>query len=278
MGGLGNQIFQIFATISYSIRTRNEFKFLNLDVLSDGTCTPRNTYWKSFFCNLRPFLVDKSSSDLIVIKENNFHYNDIPLYYILNRNIMLCGYYQSYKYFHQNYDLICKVIGLNKTKLNLIKKLNDRKIHYNFKDLISIHFRIGDYIKVQDFHPIMTVEYYKRSLKHIKLNNPEVKYTILYFCEDIDTEDVLKKIDKLREEFNDYDFIRGNNDLADWEQMLLMSSCHHNIIANSSFSWWAAYFNDWSDKIVCYPSLWFGEKAGNNTKDLCPPEWIKINA
>jgi hypothetical protein len=59
--------------------------------------------------------------------------------------------------------------------------------------------------------------------------------------------------------------------------MLLMSLCHHNIIANSSFSWWSAYFNSWEDKIVCYPSVWFGEVAKNNTKDLCPPEWVKIN-
>ena len=51
MGGLGNQIFQIFATISYSIKTRNEFKFLNLKILTDGFNTPRNTYWDSFFIN-----------------------------------------------------------------------------------------------------------------------------------------------------------------------------------------------------------------------------------
>ena len=67
-------------------------------------------------------------------------------------------------------------------------------------------------------------------------------------------------------------------DCQDWQQMLQMSLCHHNIIANSSFSWWGAYFNINPDKIVCYPSVWFGPKlALHNLKDLCPSSWTKIN-
>jgi hypothetical protein len=87
----------------------------------------------------------------------------------------------------------------------------------------------------------------------------------------------MKIINRLENEFQDYKFFRGGNKLEDWEQMLLMSCCHHNIIANSSFSWWAAYFNFWSDKIICYPSVWFGEVSKINTKDLCPPEWNRIS-
>ena len=53
-----------------------------------------------------------------------------------------------------------------------------------------------------------------------------------------------------------------------------MSLCSHNIIDNISFSWWGAYFNGNKDKIVCYPSVWFGPKLANkDTSDLCPDSW-----
>jgi len=57
-----------------------------------------------------------------------------------------------------------------------------------------------------------------------------------------------------------------------------MSCCQHNIIANSSFSWWAAYFNTNPNKIICYPEKWFGPQLSqHNTKDLFPPSWHKIS-
>ena len=68
-----------------------------------------------------------------------------------------------------------------------------------------------------------------------------------------------------------------SDNIQDWEQLLLMSICRHNIIANSSFSWWGAYFNSsFDDKIVCYPKKWFGRALSqHNLKDLCPKKWVK---
>jgi hypothetical protein len=274
MGGLGNQIFQIFATISYAIKSRNQFKFHNISTLGGGSTTIRNTFWNSFFSRLKPFLIDNIPKSIHVIREKNFTFNELPIYEMVAGDCLIYGYFQSYKYFHDNYEMICRVIGLEKKKYDVMKKL-----HLNdeyFKDCISIHFRLGDYKKIQEFHPLATYEYYRNSLNFINNKSAE-KYNVLYFCEDNDIDDVMEKINRLANEFPDYEFIRGENKLEDWEQMLLMSCCHHNIIANSSFSWWAAYFNSWSDKIICYPSVWFGERANNNTKDLCPPEWNKIS-
>ena len=275
MGGLGNQLFQIFATISYAIKSGNQFKFLSLEKLGSGSTTIRYTFWNTFFSNLRQFLVNELPQSLHLIKEKEFSYNELPIYEMINRNVMIYGYFQSYKYFKENYNIICRIIGLEKMKQQLINnyQLYETELDKN----ISIHFRLGDYKKVQEFHPLATYTFYENALEYIKNVYPNETFTILFFCEEEDIEDVMITIDKLAEKFTDFRFIRGEKSLSDWEQMLLMSLCHHNIIANSSFSWWSAYFNSNNDKIVCYPSVWFGECANMDTKDLCPPEWIKID-
>ena len=278
MGGFGNQLFQIFATISYAIKSRNQFKFLSLETLGGGgSTTLRYTFWKTFFSKLKPFLIKELPLNIEVVRENGFPYNNIPIHKFLEKDIMIYGYFQSYKYFQDSYSTICKVIGLENMKEILLQKINVSRDSLN--NSISMHFRIGDYKKIQHFHPLATYEYYEKSLIYMKkklMINTNENFTIMYFCEDVDIEDVLTTINKLQTVFPEYSFIRGENSLEDWEQMLLMSCCHHNIIANSSFSWWSAYFNSNEDKIICYPSVWFGPSANIDTKDLCPLEWIKI--
>jgi hypothetical protein len=139
-----------------------------------------------------------------------------------------------------------------------------------------MHFRLGDYKKLPDYHPIMTVDYYKKSLQYI-VNHVDYTPNVLYFCEDEDVESVNETIQLLKNEFPTIEFERATNELDDWQQMLLMSCCNHNIIANSSFSWWGAYFNVNPTKIVCYPSVWFGPKMSDVVvTDLFPDEWINI--
>lgn len=279
MGGLGNQIFQIFTTMSYGIKNRKQFKFTDATTLGGNGSTLRNTYWDSFFNRLKPFTVMNvfpfAGIQMKIIREKDFTFNELPIT-VMDADICINGYFQSYKYFEENYEFICRIIGLEKMKEELLKKMN-----YNQNALIntvSLHFRIGDYKKLTHFYPIMTEKYYERCLNYIININHETKLTVLYFCEDNDINDVNMTIEYLKGKFPSIEFIRGDNKLEDWEQMLLMSCCHHNIIANSTFSWWGAYFNSKNDKIVCYPSKWFCEATKIDSKDLCPPEWVRIKA
>lgn len=278
MGGLGNQIFQIFATISYAIKSRNRFQFLNLTTLGGGSTTVRYTFWETFFSNMKPFLISELPQPIHVIREKEFTYNELSVHEIENRNVMIYGYFQSYKYFEETYSIIYRLLNIDKMKKDLLNNINLSSPEYlDLENTISMHFRIGDYKQLQHVHPLTTYDYYERSLLYMQILKPNVNFRVLYFCEDCDIDDVLIIINKLITNYPIYTFTRGTNTLEDWQQMLLMSCCHHNIIANSSFSWWSAYLNSNSDKIVCYPSVWFGQAANNDTRDLCPINWVKIN-
>ena len=274
MGGLGNQIFQIFATIAYAIKSKNKFQFLAQETLGGGSCTLRYTFWNTFFSSLKPFLIT-NFPPVNVVKENGFTFQELPINLLTGTNVLIHGYFQSEKYFKDQFEMICRLIGLEKLKQSVLDTLSLNKEDLN--NTISMHFRLGDYKKLAEFHPIATPQYYENALNYFKSKFPETNFSILYFCEDADVNDVQITIQNLENIFPNYKFTRGTNRLSDWQQMLYMSLCRHNIIANSSFSWWGAYFNTNPDKIVCYPSVWFGSTANIDTRDLCPQSWIKLN-
>jgi hypothetical protein len=194
----------------------------------------------------------------------------------LYKNVCLFGFFQSYKYFDDTFKIICKLINIDEQRKNVLESYNNT-INFNIENAVCMHFRIGDYKKIQDYHPIMSFEYYLNALSFIQNNDKKITH-VLFFCEDDNLNEVTEIINKLQVNFPNLIFIRANNLLSDWEQMLLMSCCKDNIIANSSFSWWGAYLNQTKNKIICYPSLWFGPSANHNTKDLCPYTWVKIDS
>jgi len=286
MGGLGNQLFQIFTVISYAIKYKHMFKFINSEFLGTGQTIKRKTYWNSFLFRLSGFLMKTYPHFDVIYKQDKFSFEEIPRGYLKethnsktnnSTNILLQGYFQSYKFFQENINTIYRILNIDELKINVLDEVI--KCHHKndfLEKSVSMHFRLGDYKKVPDCHPIMSVEYYKRSLQYT-INKLEYIPNVLYFCEDDDLKDVNKTIQDLKSEFPTIEFERASNELDDWKQMLLMSCCNHNIIANSSFSWWGAYLNKNPDKIVCYPSCWFGSKMEkNDVKDLFPPEWNKI--
>jgi len=280
MGGLGNQLFQIFTTISYAIKSKNKFYFINTECLNDGsTCTKRYTFWNSLLNKLKPFLVEKIIPFSKNIHQNRFTFIEIETSELIGKDICLQGYFQSENFFKENYSTIYKMLDIDKQKKQILDFFYENNINktINFKNTVSLHFRLGDYKALQNYHPIMKYEYYNKALRFIQNKDTNIT-TILYFCEDEDIEIIMDTINLLKNDFSNLIFIRGSISLKDWEQLLLMSCCEHNIIANSSFSWWGAYFNTNPNKIVCYPSVWFGPWISNDTKDVCPLEWAKIEA
>ena len=295
MGGLGNQLFQIYTTMALSIEMKTDFSFpinkLETDKRSD-------TYWDSFLkeLNKNVTVLDIKNIKLPVYKEREFKYNKIQISPDIIKKaggIMLYGYYQSYKYFDKEYKNIARYIRLDESRQS-VKDIFYKQ--HESKNVISMHFRLGDYKSLQNCHPILDVEYYINSIKFIlnkvqsrkqaKNGNDESKWTVLYFCEEEDILEVGSKIEKIKMECCEYadldldlEFERAaaGEKMEDWQQLLLMSCCQHNIIANSSFSWWAAYFNNNPHKVVCYPEKWFGSQLSqHDTKDLCPTSWSKI--
>jgi hypothetical protein len=278
-GGLGNQLFQVFTTINTAYKYNIRFWFQYKEGYSH-----RSSYWNTIFKNLQNYLYLKYPKNLIkqkIYKEINFHYNEIILPVINdNETVILHGYFQSNKYFNEYFEIIYYFLDIDNEKLKQKQKYME---YIDFEKTTSIHFRIGDYKKYPSIHPLLNIEYYIQSIEYLIVNEKiKTGDTILYFYEATKEEEDLNiikyNIEHLKIKFNHIQFIDIHNfELTDWEELLIMSLCNSNIIANSTFSWWGAYFNLNENKTVIYPSIWFGKNAQkNNTKDLFPENWIKI--
>jgi len=306
IGGLGNQLFQIFATISFSIE--NECMFSFSTHTGCNSTNRRHTYWQNLLKNVSKYTIDNQPAEYVYVKEPCYSFNNINSMISchscqLQYTFVLQGYFQSYKYFEKYYREIYDAIDIDYHKQSICKRY-PRK----YENMISMHFRLGDYKNIQDKHPILPYKYYKDALEYIiasekhtrvednaLIHNHYHHLSVLYFCEMEDIKCVDTIIGLLRKKYPHIHFIHASKDASndtssntssntsngnhseDWEQMLMMSLCKHNIIANSSFSWWGAYLNNDVNKIVCYPSLWFGPSLSHNkTHDLFPSHWTKI--
>ena len=267
-GGLGNQLFQIFTAIAYALQEHDNFSFFYYKNIGY-----RETYWDNFLIHLKKYTNTMNSVNVMTITEKDFSYNKLPKPFF--KNILLNGYFQSYKYFEDYKKEILEMIHFQ-NHINRKKIMFDSLINNN-NPTISIHFRIGDYIYLPKHYHILKYKYYFKALTHLIFQLNNIPLNVLYFCEEKDVEKVNVIINQLKENLSNIRFIQCPLHFKDWEQLLIMSCCHHNIIANSTFSWWGAYLNQNNNKIICYPSLWFGEKKNHlDIKDLFPDNWIKI--
>lgn len=274
--GLGNQLFMIFATISYAIDHGIKYGIISyMDKTLDGPITYWDTILDSFKKNVD--IAGSDSND--VYHEPSFEYNSLPSSLSQKESIMK-GYFQSYRYFEHNYEQIIEIMGLREKQ---------NKIREEYSELlkgktIAMHFRFGDYIALQQYHCVKKPVYFIEAVNSLSddlhaIGENIADYKILYFCQpgnDRYVCDFLKII--LHVSSKKLNFVRVPDDIPDWKQMLLMSCCNHFVITNSTFSWFGAYFSENRNKIVYRPQKWFGPaNSQKDTSDICPIEWKVIN-
>lgn len=177
-------------------------------------------------------------------QEPHFHYTPVPY----QSNLNLSGYFQSPKYW----------AGHETTIKNLLTP--NHNLPQN--NMTSIHVRRTDYLKSPQYHTILDMNYYNRAMQLC----PSEKYMI--FSDDI----TWCKSNFLG---NKFVFSEGKSEVED---LILMMTCSNNIIAASSFSYWAGYLNTNPNKQVIYPRNWLGTAAKADTKDLIPTDqnWAAI--
>lgn len=183
-------------------------------------------------------------------------------------NIYLSGYWAGENSFMENAEILRKEIQpvspLTAASDELLQRID------NFNS-VSLHFRRNDYVG-NPYFAELTMNYYSRAIKYISANteNP------VFFLFSDDPEWVADNFD------TDMKFIivDVNNSQTDYQDLILMSRCKHNIMANSTFSWWAAWLNENPDKIVMAPKKWFNNASAQKKYDnnhLVAINWIKIN-
>ena len=266
-GGLGNQLFKIYALLSYCIDNDLQFVF---EKIQPEHWDRQITYWDNMFSGLVKYS-KQMKLHYNDWKQSKFNYEKIPKF-DKEQDIKLIGCFQSYKYFENNFEKINEILDINnKRNLIYIKK------NINFDTIISLHFRIGDYPNMPQHHPLLSYEYYKDAINKIIVLTNNNNWTVIYYYEANDEKIVNNIVIQLKKEFPFLNFCACDTTMNDWEQMLEMACCKHNIIANSTFSWWAAYYNKNKEKIVCYPNTWFGPALSHhNLIDLHPNDWVKI--
>lgn len=248
IGRMSNNLFQIAACIGYA-KKHNVGWGIKKGYIERGfnanqvdRFLPHLPSCQSYFKGYQEFQEEWAGFE--------FNYHEIPFH---PNGVELVGFWQSEKYFENAKDEVRKWINLPFVE--------------GYRDYVSIHVRRGDYVQHAGSFPPVTFEYVRKAMDYFPSNQ---KYIV--FSDDINwcKENIWVA---------DMEFSEGRNE---WEDLSLMASCGHNIIANSSFSWWAGWLNTNPNKIVVSPSHkrgnWFGMEAGikHDCIDLIPKEWIQI--
>jgi hypothetical protein len=276
-GGLGNQLFQYSVGRALSLRKNQP---LNLDISGyikhNAIDTPRQY-------ELVPFNIQANVPALEEVEKLRNPYGiftkglrffkmkflrKFNLHFYSTKGVYLDGFFQSEKYF-KDYE---KVIRQDLTLKNPLgpKAQEISGLIKNTPNSISLHVRRGDYVQdatTNKYWGTCSPEYYSKALEYITSKIGQNVH-VFVFSDDI----------KWVRENMPLNFLAtyiDPADMKDYESLILMSQCNHHIIANSSFSWWGAWLDQKSDKIVVAPSIW-ARKTRSLYKDIIPSSWIKI--
>ena len=262
-GGLGNQMFQI-ATLYAAAKDNNLDPIVEKVKVSPGSIS-RPTYWDTVFSHVN---TSKSlqTYQFNIMKEPSMNYNKIRVPH--NMHIMMDGYFQSPKYFDNHKNIIQDLFKLPNNIMKNIEKVKNEIISKfeEIRPIVSVHVRRGDYLKLKNIYNVLEMDYYNNAFNQFKDCN------FVVFSEDITW---------CKENFknNNVYFIENINTSipSDVMEMYLMSLCDHNIIANSSFSWWGAWLNNNISKKVIAPLIWYSDIDMNNmNRDIYCPNWILL--
>lgn len=199
----------------------------------------------------------------LVIEPHFNYWNGIKK---MPHNCYLSGYWQSEKYFLD----YAKQIRKDFTFMRSMNVKNTRLVNQiSQENAVSLHVRRGDYVnnpKTTATHGVCSLDYYRDAISYIADNVSQPKFYI--FSDDMDW---VKS--NLKMEFS-HQYVDYNKGAESYNDMRLMSLCKHNIIANSSFSWWGAWLNGNPHKIVIAPKNWFS--VSSDTTDLIPNSWVRL--
>lgn len=284
-GGLGNQLFQYAAGRAladrldvplkidlsefetYTLRGYELGKFnINAQIASRREVDNVNIAPSRFKRNCSRIAITLGSTlSRIALKEKSFGYDS--LFEKIKRPIYMNGYWQSENYFKSAENHIRQEIFYN-SKLDSVS--NGILGEIQSATAVSLHIRRGDYVtnpSAAAVHGVCDIDYYYSAIRYIgeQIDNPN----FFVFSDDPEwAKDNIKINYPVK-------FVDSNGPDRGVEDMWLMKSCNHHIIANSSFSWWAAWLNSNLNKIVVAPNNWFRDKT-INTQDLIPEQWHRI--
>jgi len=191
-----------------------------------------------------------------VVCENSFHFDEKM--FSAPDDSEITGYLQSERYFKHVEQELREILTFKPEVIEKAEALFP-KISGS---TVSIHIRRGDYVNQQQFHPTCSPEYYLEAASQFVDDRPH----FVIFSDDIEyCKDLFAEGENIL-------YIDNNDPYID---LCLMSMCDHNIIANSSFSWWGAWLNENKNKKVVAPKQWFGPAYDfHNLNDLYCKNWI----